>query len=69
MAPVEERERFALMPAEVAALLGQQFAAGRSSLCFPPAIDASSTGPVTAISSLGFEASPSQGEPRLGSRS
>ncbi len=32
MAPVEERERFALTPAEVAALLGQQFAAGRSSL-------------------------------------
>jgi glutamyl-tRNA reductase len=32
MAPVEERERFALTTAEVAALLGQQFAAGRSSL-------------------------------------
>jgi glutamyl-tRNA reductase len=32
MAPVEERERFALTPAEVAALLQQQFAAGRSSL-------------------------------------
>ena len=32
MAPVEERERFALTPAEVAALLEQQFAAGRSSL-------------------------------------
>jgi glutamyl-tRNA reductase len=29
---VEERERFALTPAEIAALLGQQFAAGRSSL-------------------------------------
>jgi glutamyl-tRNA reductase len=32
MAPVEERERFALAPAEVAALLGQQFVMGRSSL-------------------------------------
>lgn len=32
MAPVEERERFALTPADVAALLAQQFAAGRSSL-------------------------------------
>jgi len=32
MAPVEERERLALTPAEVAALLNQQFAAGQSSL-------------------------------------
>ena len=32
MAPVEEREHFALTSAEVAALLGQQFAARRSSL-------------------------------------
>jgi glutamyl-tRNA reductase len=32
MAPVEERERFALTSVEVAALLGQQFSAGRSSL-------------------------------------
>ncbi len=32
MASVEERERFALTSPEIAALLGQQFAAGRSSL-------------------------------------
>ena len=32
MAPVEERERFALTPAEIAALLAEQFTAHRSSL-------------------------------------